>query len=153
MDSFMKYIARINRCSNCYRDQALEDVGLTGCQCPYLLRICHNPGISQDQLAKTLYVSKSNVTRQLERMEKAELITRAPSPSDRRVMQVFPTELGKSLLPRIGEMFSDWNSILTSDFTEEEKGQLISMLERLYANAEKAVTPPDEPKNRKEGKA
>lgn len=153
MDSFMKYIARIGRCNNCYRDHVLEGTGLTGAQCPYLLRICRHPGISQDQLARMLYVSKSNVTRKLEKMEKAGLITRSPLPADRRVMQVFPTELGKSMLPRIGEVFSDWNAILTEGFSAEEKEQLIGMLERLYANAERAVSPSNEAEERiREGK-
>ena len=153
MDSFMKYIARIGRCNNCYRDRALEQTGLTGAQCPYLLRICSYPGISQDQLAKMLYVSKSNVTRKLERMEKSGLVTRVPLPSDRRVMQVFPTELGKSMLPRVGEVFGEWNEILTEGFTDEEKELLISMLERLYANAERAVSPiADTDEKNREGK-
>ena len=153
MDSFMKFIARIGRCNNCYRDRALEGIGLTGAQCPYLLRICRHPGISQDQLAKMLYVSKSNVTRKLEKMEKAGLIIRTPLPADRRVMQVFPTELGESMLPRIGEVFGNWNDILTDGFTNEEKELLIKMLERLYANAERAVSSPDEAEERiREGK-
>lgn len=143
LDSFMKYIARIGRCSNCYRDSLLEGTGLTATQCPYLLRICHQPGISQDQLAGMLYVSKSNVTRQLERMEKAGFVTRTPLPTDRRVMQVFPTSKAEELMPRIGQILGDWNAIITAGFSDEERESLLGMLERLYANAEAAVTPPD----------
>lgn len=149
MDSFMKYIARITRCSNAYRDQVLADSGLTGTQCPYLLRICRQPGISQDQLAVNLYVSKSNVTRQLERMEKAGLITRAPCPADRRVMQVFPTEEALALQPRILEIFADWNGILTKGLDESRQQELLTLLEQLYHNAEAAVK---EGAERKEGR-
>ena len=139
MDSFMKYIARTTRCSNSYRDRVLADTGLTGPQCPYLIRICRQPGISQDHLAGMLYVSKSNVTRQLERMESNGFVTRSPLPSDRRVMQVFPTEKAQELMPRILQLFDDGNHILTQGMTEEEQTLLLSLLERLYANAESAV--------------
>jgi len=149
LDSFMKYIARVTRCSNCYRDRVLSESGLTGTQCPYLVRICRKPGISQDQLAGMLYVSKSNVTRQLERMEQAGLVTRSPLPTDRRVMQVFPTEAALALMPKLLKVFSDWNEILTKGFTTEEQQVLLSMLERLYANAEDAVSLEPSPNRRK----
>lgn len=146
----MKYIARVTRCSNCYRDRVLNDSGLTGTQCPYLVRICRQPGISQDQLAGMLYVSKSNVTRQLERMEQAGLVTRSPLPTDRRVMQVFPTETAIALMPTLLKVFSDWNEILTKGFTQQEQETLLSMLERIYANAEDAVSLELPPARRKE---
>ena len=140
MDSFMKYIARITRCSNAYRDQVLSGSGLTGTQCPYLLRICRQPGISQDQLAANLYVSKSNVTRQLERMEKAGLVTRSPCPADRRVMQVFPTEEALTLQPQILAVFADWNKILTTGLDDGQQEALLALLEQLYQNPEAAVS-------------
>ena len=39
MDGIMKYINRMTRCSNFYRTQQLQDTGISGVQCVYLMRI------------------------------------------------------------------------------------------------------------------
>ena len=65
LDGLMKFINRTARCSNFFRAQQLTDSGVSGVQCTYLIRICRQPGISQDQLAGQLYKEKSVVARQI----------------------------------------------------------------------------------------
>ncbi len=70
MDSLMKYISRIHRCSGRFRGDKIE--GLNGRQHTYIFHVCKRPGISQDQLARHICVNKSNITRQLGRWSRRD---------------------------------------------------------------------------------
>ena len=125
-EKLMRYIARITRCSNFYRAKMLSDVGLSGVQCPYLTRIARQPGISQDELA-----------RHLANLQQLGFIRREPSPTDRRVQQIYPTEKTDAILPRIIKVFADWEAGMTEGFTPEERKAAHSLLLRMYENAER----------------
>ena len=136
LDGLMKFINRTARCSNFFRAQQLTDSGVSGVQCTYLIRICRQPGISQDQLAGQLYKDKSVVARQIATLMQRGYVRRELSPTDRRVQQLYPTEQTLELLPRMLEVFSEWEKILTQGFTDEEKETVYSLLSRIYENAE-----------------
>ena len=65
MEILTRTINIINRCTNLYRDTQLDDTSLSGCQVPYILRICRQPGQTQEELAQGLHVHKSSVARKL----------------------------------------------------------------------------------------
>lgn len=135
MGSLMKYINRISRCSTLFRNGKLEHEGLNGYQHVYIRNICREPGISQDSLAKSIYVNKSSVTRQLALLEQNGFIIRTPSDKDRRVMQVFPTQKALNILPEIKKLSAEWESAITLDLTDEERSLLLSILERMMEKA------------------
>ena len=99
MESFMRYINRTYRSSLLCRSSSLEGEGLSGNQHSYIAQICHHPGISQEQLAKRLFVNKSSVTRQLALLEQNGFIYRKSSQTDKRVLQVFPTQKALAVFP------------------------------------------------------
>lgn len=139
MDGLMKYINRTTRCSNFYRTQQLRDSGISGVQCAYLMRIARQPGISQDQLAGQLYKDKSVVARQLATLQQEGFVHKEPSSTDRRVQQLYPTEKTLEALPQIREVFGRWDAVLTRGFSEEEREQALSLLKRIYENAEREL--------------
>lgn len=100
MDSLMKCIARIFRCSILYRNEILAQEGLNGYQHTYILKLCNNPGISQEQLSRMLYVNKSTVTRQLALLEQGGFVTRKPGSADKRTMLVYPTAKAEAVYRR-----------------------------------------------------
>ena len=135
MNFLMKYVKTISRCFTLYREEELKINELSGYQHPYLRRICENPGISQDQLAKMLHVNKSNVARQLALLEQNGYIVRKESSKDKRQFEVYPLEKGIEIYPRIIEVIEAWNEELLAGFSDEEKQQLFIMLDRLMDKA------------------
>ncbi|MGE5632188.1 MAG: MarR family winged helix-turn-helix transcriptional regulator [Caulobacteraceae bacterium] len=135
MEALMKYIGRTWRCAILYRNGKLEQEGLNGYQHSYIIKICQNPGISQEQLAQMIYINKSNVTRQLALLEQNGFIRRSLSEKDKRVMQVFPTQKALDIYPKVHNLLVEWNTYLTEDFTGEELSLLQSMLERVMNKA------------------
>ncbi len=133
--SLMKFISRISRCSDQYRADRLSETELTSSQYVYILNVCRNPGISQDGIAKKIFVNKSNVARQLAALEASGYVTRITAVTDRRGIEVYPTEKAKEILPFVRGMLRDWDSYLTQGFTDEEKETVARLLGIMHDRA------------------
>ena len=132
----MGNINTIARCAALYRDKYLEKAEITGWQAPYLPQICASPGITQDQLAARLHVNRSNVTRQLAMLEEKGFVRRQRSDSDRRAVEVYPTQRAQEALPLVKQAFARWREQLFSDLAPQERELLEDLLERLARRAE-----------------
>jgi len=139
MHPFMRQISITYRCAMRFRERELADTGLAGCQTPYLTTLYRHPGISQEEMARALNVNKSSVTRQLAVLEDKGYIRREPSPTDKRILLVYPTEQALELKERLFRCYHDWNRYLTQDFTDEEQALLSKLMVRIAARAEDYV--------------
>ena len=99
MSQIIRDITEIARCGAQYKADRLAPMGLKGCHASYLTEICAHPGISQDQLAKRICINKSNVARQAATLDEEGFVTRTPSPTDKRIMELHPTQKTLDLLP------------------------------------------------------
>jgi|LSQX01.3.fsa_nt_gb DNA-binding MarR family transcriptional regulator len=139
MGALMRYINRISRCGILFRNGKLEHEGINGYQHTYILNICRNPGISQDALAKTIYVNKSNVTRQLALLENSGYISRITSEKDKRVLQVYPTQKAFDILPKVKSLLDEWEAYVTEGLSKEEKSVMVLMLQRVMVKATQKI--------------
>ena len=137
MSDIIRDITEIARCGAQYKVDTLSPMGLKGCHASYLSEICANPGISQDKLSQRICINKSNVARQAAILEEDGFIIRQPSASDKRVMELYPTEKTLELMPRITQIVDCWEQCLTQDLTEEEVQTVTAILQRMKAKASK----------------
>jgi DNA-binding MarR family transcriptional regulator len=79
-------------------ERVLDDAGLTLPQFDVLANLGMSEGITQQELAERLLVTKGNVCGLLDRMEAAELVQRKPDPEDRRTNRLHLTRQGRSAL-------------------------------------------------------
>ena len=135
MSQIFRDIIEIARCGVQYRADLLAPMGLKSCHASYLMAICACPGISQDGLARKIYINKSNVARQAAVLEEEGFITRVPSPSDKRVMELYPTDKAIALLPQIQQILRSWESTITEDLTEQELEVLSCLLTRMKSRS------------------
>ncbi len=135
MSEITRSIMEIARCSAQYKAEMLAPFGLKGFHSSYLEEICADPGISQDQLAQRICLNKSNVARQAAVLEEDGFISRRPSPSDKRVMELYPTEKTLALLPRILGITSRWEQCLTSALPDSERAQITALLQQMKGKA------------------
>lgn len=135
MSQIIRDITEIARCGAQYRTEALAPLGLKACHTSYLTEICTHPGISQDQLAARICINKSNVARQAAILEENGFVTRTPSATDKRIMELHPTQKALDLLPQIQPLLRDWEACMTADLSEEEKNQLSTLLSRMKEKA------------------
>lgn len=137
MSQLVKDITEVTRCGAQYRTDQLAPMGLKACHASYLQEICTDPGISQDKLAKRICINKSNVARQIAVLEEDGFVRRTPSATDKRIMELYPTEKTLELLPQIQKILSHWEFWLTQDLTEEEVSVVAEALVKMKAQAAK----------------
>lgn len=135
MICLMRDITQITRCGSQYRANYLAPMGLKGCHISYLLEVCSRPGISQEELARQTCIHKSNVARQSAILEENGFLIRRPGETDKRVIQLYPTEKTLAILPQLRKLLSDWSGYLTQDLTEQEREQLAGILEKMKKRA------------------
>lgn len=135
MSDIIRDITEITRCGAQYKTDNFAAFGLKGCHPSYLGEICACPGISQDKLAQRICINKSNVARQAAILEEDGFIIRKPSQTDKRVMELYPTEKTLTLMPQITQILDSWASSLTEGFTEEELAVLEKGLLRMKTKA------------------
>ena len=135
MSQIIRDITEIARCTTQYRSETLAPIGLKACHASYLTEICATPGISQDQLASRICINKSNVARQAAALEEDGFIIRKPSPADKRVMELYPTEKTLELMPEITEILNKWEDFLLADLSDAEVEQVHSVLQRMRDKA------------------
>jgi len=135
MPALMGQLNAIARCSNQYRNEKLEPLGLKSVHASYILHICADPGISQEQLARRIYINKSNVARQLATLEENGFVQRTPCPSDRRILRLYPTEKALQVLPEIKRILTEWETLVTAGCDPEMLTNVIQFLRQLKENA------------------
>ena len=135
MSQIIRDITEIARCGAQYRADLLAPLGLKGCHASYLTEICAQPGISQDQLAKRICINKSNVARQAATLEEEGFLTRIPSPTDKRIMELHPTQKTLDLLPEISCVLKRWEGCITGDLSQEELDLLATLLAKMKSRA------------------
>ena len=139
MPSFTKNINVISRCAHAYRSDCFESSGLGASQYFYILLICSHPGMSQEQIAKHLYLNKSSVTRAIASLEENGFAERRASEEDKRVTKVFPTKKATDILPAVRASARAWNDFLLEELDEAEKIAFLETLEKVTARAKSYI--------------
>ena len=135
MSQIIRDITEIARCGSQYRTDRLAPMGLKACHASYLAEICDCPGISQERLAGRICINKSNVARQAAILEEEGFIVRKPSPADKRVLQLYPTEKTMAVMGEIRGIMKCWEDCIGHDLNEEEKELLSGLLAKMKTRA------------------
>ncbi len=139
MPSISRYIYVINRCAGMYRAEHLQESDLGQIHHRYLFSVCRHPGISQEELARHVYISKSNVTRHLSYLESCGYVERRQSEEDKRVMLVYPTEKAYEVLPFLRTLVHGWSDAITEELSPEEQELFHDILKRVAKKAASLV--------------
>lgn len=139
MPAIMRMMNTISRAQAIYRAEALANGELGGCHHSFVLVICHNPGLSQEQLARRICLNKSTVARTLTYLEEKGYVSRKTSETDKRVTMVYPTEKMQAVLPRVQEIAVAWQNALTEGMNEEELAGFLTLLSRMEERAKTQI--------------
>jgi MarR family transcriptional regulator, organic hydroperoxide resistance regulator len=113
--------------------QGLAGHGLSLSQFDVLATLGHGEGITQQELAERLLVTKGNVVGLIDRVGAAGWVERRPDPEDRRVNRLYLTDAGRKLL---SEAFPGHAADIRGAFgrlTEDELRQMHQLLAKLDA--------------------
>lgn len=134
MMKLLKWLSVADRFTKIDLDEKLAPYGINSSQHMYLLKVCDQPGISQDSLLDTVYVHPSNVVRMVAALEKKGLLTRTPCEQDKRTWQLYPTERALAMAEQIRAVCSETESALLDGLSPEDQAAFLDLLERAGKN-------------------
>jgi MarR family transcriptional regulator, organic hydroperoxide resistance regulator len=111
--------------------EALGVHGLTLPQFDVLATLWHGEGITQQELAERLLVSKGNVVGLIDRVGAAGWVERRPDPEDRRANRLYLTEAGRRILDQAWPGQVAQGRKIFGTLTEGELRLMHELLERL----------------------
>lgn len=97
--------------------------------------IAHNPGITSRQLCGTLGILPPNLVGMINALEKREVITRRPHPTDGRAMGLHLTEVGTKLMRDAERTAAELEAEVAGRLTASESKTLIRLLKKVYLQA------------------
>nr|WP_189028760.1 MarR family transcriptional regulator [Paenibacillus albidus] len=108
--------------------------GITPTRLRLLQELFQVDEISQINLQKGIDIDAAAITRHLKGLEEAGAISRRNNPSDNRVTLVSLTTLGREKIAAYKEEKNRFINSLLTGFSEQERTQLMDMLDRLQHN-------------------
>ncbi|MES1201120.1 MAG: MarR family transcriptional regulator [Pseudomonadota bacterium] len=130
------YFSRIARAFARIGDARLRPLGFASAQLPVLTALKDGARLSQTELARWAKVEQPTMAQLLARMERDGLIRRAPDPSDGRSSLVMLTAKARAKLPAGRAILEAGNREAMRGLTDAEVATLMSLLQRVLANAE-----------------
>src|SRR5208337_2421218 len=98
----------------------LRETGISIPQCDVLTTLTEQEGVSQQQLAERLYVTKGNISGLLDRLEEAGFVERRPAESDRRQYSIHLTDSGRAMAERAIVVQHKWIASTLGRMTEAD---------------------------------
>ncbi len=88
----------------------------------------------QTDLMKVFDADSGSMTRSVQRLERAGLVTREVDPTDGRATRVQSTEAGRRLRPLIENLWADLESITTAGMSDRQRKELLDRLAQAEHN-------------------
>lgn len=137
MTNILREIGMIARALDSISNIEFKEHNLTKGQYLYVMRICENPGIIQEQLINMIKVDRSTATRAIQKLEMNGFIEKQIDSKNKKNKRLFPTPKGESIYPFIKNENTHSSQIALQDFSEDEKEIAFKLLQRIRNNVEK----------------
>ena len=124
-------------------DRWARNYGLTRAQGVILVRLHHQPGLSQNEMAAMCEVEPITVGRLVDRLEARGLLERRPDPSDRRINRLHLLAPAQPILALIDDYRAELGEQLLGDVSEEKRAVVLEVLQHMKTKitTEAAGTP------------
>jgi len=151
---WLRMLSCTTRIENIIRERLRVEFDTTLPRFDVLAALERNPeGLSMGELSRCLMVSNGNVTGVVNRLEAEGLLTRSPSPKDRRTHRVKLTTKGMQQFKHMASVHEGWIDELFSEISTSEAETLLGHLARVQHSLAQASTAGDaESSNHKSNK-
>ncbi|MGD9909763.1 MAG: MarR family winged helix-turn-helix transcriptional regulator [Candidatus Izemoplasmatales bacterium] len=120
---------------NTYISKELKEHQVGYGQIEYFITIFFNPGLSQNELSKKLFVTKASVTKALKVLETEGYIERKSSAEDKRELRCFVTKKGEAIVETFLPKADKIRSTLFHGFSNDEMETYMRLTMRFYENS------------------
>ena len=116
-------------------ERLMDSQGMTLAQLDVLTNLELHEGLTQQELAQRLQVTKGNICGLIDRLEAAKWVERRPDAVDRRANRLHLTAAGRAMLFRIRPLHDETVLRLLKTFSDDEISTFQTLLERLDGSA------------------
>lgn len=92
----------------------------------------HNPGVTSRQVCGAIGILSPNLVRIIQSLDARGLISRKTDENDKRAIGLYLTAAGKKLMREAEKSASELETEASSDLSDAERANLISLLQRVY---------------------
>ena len=137
LDGFIGYnLKRANLLVQGATRRVLEPHDLTPSAFATLSLVMSHPGITQSEVARQLGIERSGLVALVDKLQGRGFVKREPVPGDRRVQALHPTSAGCAAYDVVLRDIRDLEDRMFKDFSEQERGALLSILGKLRTGLE-----------------
>lgn len=136
MGNILREVGAIARCFESISNIEFKPYGLSKNQYIYLVRICENPGIIQEEIVYMVKVDRSTASRAIDKLEQGGLIRKEQESDNRKNKALYPTEKGKEMYAFLRKEDDYSNAAAVKGLTAEEEETLLRLLQKVRANVE-----------------
>ncbi|MEG0370403.1 MAG: MarR family transcriptional regulator [Hungatella sp.] len=111
-----------------------NEMGLIAGQPRVLSQLLIRDHETQKELADACCIEPATLSRALDKLESMGYISRNDNPECRRSFLIALTEEGRPVAQRVCEVFREIEGRMVTDFSEEEIGEFITLISRMYEN-------------------
>lgn len=131
-------LRQITRAIDLHSKQLAKETGLTSPQLLVLQRLEADGRAKPSDIAKSIHLSQATITSIVDRLEKAELVTRERNAQDRRVLEVVLLDAGRQKLREAPKPLQEGFLLAFQGLEDWEQSGLVASVQRLAAmmNAE-----------------
>lgn len=129
-----------------YFETLADQIGMTLTQAKVLVFLTRHEGATQVGLADLCDTDPMTLVRVLDRMEREGLLERRVDPNDRRVYRVFLRPAANPIITEINAIGDKARGEALAGLSNDERMQLVSMLERIQSNLVSLAPAASEPR-------
>ena len=96
-------------------------------------------GMTLGELSQRMMVTNGNITGLVDRLVEQRLISRRPSPKDRRAQLVSLTSEGRKFFRTMARANAEWVAEMFTELSRDDVAALMELLAKTKSNARKAV--------------
>ena len=137
-NSISPWLGRTMKMLDYHMLETFQNAGLdlTKEQMVILKKLHFEDGLNQNELAFLTYRNKSSLARLLLKMENKGYIIRKQNIEDKRINEVYLTEVGRSVYKKTRPVIKEMINTMEAGITEKEKQQIINTLKKVQKNFE-----------------
>jgi DNA-binding MarR family transcriptional regulator len=114
-------------------DVVFSPYRLTTEQYALMRAVQREPGIRQTDLTNEIFAEPNTVTAMVSLLEKRNILRRKPSPTDKRVRQLFLTTHGQAVMYRLSMDWKPMRAILRKYFSSDDGRRALEILDAVAA--------------------
>lgn len=113
-------------------DVVFSPYRLTTEQYALMRAVQREPGICQADITEQIFAEPNTVTAMVTLLERRGILRRKPSPTDRRVRQLFLTTHGQTVMQRLSTDWKPMRDLLRNAFSGEAGQQALEILDTVF---------------------